>query len=162
MTSRLSQRAHWGLIGVLTLLGMACGWGGTVGTGAVEADEPSLGGSVFGMTPSRVVCKNVTAGKQQTLNNPGSAWVCDEAELVIHEGDRVSLVVTGPVQKEATDVGGAVTGMAPTSGSCTNLDTGQLVKFQHLQGATEASCVAARLDVVSGDRVQIRVQGNAK
>jgi hypothetical protein len=82
--------------------------------------------------------------------------------LGVHEGDRVSLVVRGPVQQEATDVGGAVTGMAPTSGSCTNLTTGQQVTFQHMQGATEASCVAAGLDVVPADRVQIRVQGNAK
>jgi hypothetical protein len=63
LTSRCSQRAHWGLIGVLTLLGMACGWGRAVGAGAVEADEPSLGGAVIGMTPRTAVCKNVTTGQ---------------------------------------------------------------------------------------------------
>jgi hypothetical protein len=73
--------------------------------------------------------------------------------------DRVSLLVRGPVEKDATDVGGAVTGMAPTSGGCTNLTTGQQVKFQHMRRATEASCVAAGLVVEAGDVVQIRVQG---
>jgi hypothetical protein len=60
MTSRLGQRAHWGLIGVLALLGMASGWGGAVGAGDVEAAEASLGGSATGMTPRTAICTNVT------------------------------------------------------------------------------------------------------
>jgi hypothetical protein len=163
MTSRLRQRAHWGLIGVLTLLGMACSWGGTVGTGDVAADEPSLGGSVIGMKPRTAVCTNLTTGQQVTLKNPGSAWDCEAAGLdVAPDKDRVLLLVRGPVRQGAMDVGGAVTGMAPTSGGCSNLTTGQQVTFQHMQGATEASCVAAGLVVRSGDLVQIRARGVAE
>ena len=124
MTRSLGQSAHWGLIGVLTLLGMASGWGGTVGTGYVEAAEPSLGASVTGMTPRTAICRNVTTGEQVTLKNPGPAWDCEAAGLDVTVGDRVALLVRGPVQQGATDVGGAVTGMAPTSGGCTNLTTG--------------------------------------
>jgi hypothetical protein len=69
---------------------------------------------------------------------------------------------SGPVTKGATDVSGAATGMAPTSGSCINLKTGQQVPFQHLVGATAGSCVAAGLVVHPGNRVQISVQGVAE
>jgi len=56
--------------------------------------------------------------------------------------------------------------MAPTSGGCTNLTTGQQAKFQALfqgePGATAASCVAAGLVVQPGDSVQMHVQGAAE
>jgi hypothetical protein len=159
MTSRLGQRAYWGMIGVLTLLGVAGGWGGTIGTGYVEAAELSLGASVIGLRPRTAICTNVDTGEQVTLKNPSPTWDCIAAGLDVEAEDRVSLLVRGPVEKDATDVGGAVTGMAPTSGGCTNLTTGQQVKFQHMRGATEASCVAAELVVEAGDVVQIRVQG---
>ena len=59
-------------------------------------------------------------------------------------------------------LGASVTGMTPRTVVCTNLTTGQQVTFQHMRGATEASCVAAGLVVEPGDLVQIRVQGVAK
>ena len=68
----------------------------------------------------------------------------------------------GHVQKGARDVGGAVVEMAPSSGGCTNLTTGQQVAFQHMVGATAASCVAAGLGVYPGDTVQMHVQGVAE
>jgi hypothetical protein len=77
-------------------------------------------------------------------------------------GDRVTMRVRGTVEAGATDVGGAVTGMAPSSGGCTNLTTGQSVKFQHMTGATAASCVVAGLVVHAGDDVQMQVQGSAE
>jgi hypothetical protein len=70
--------------------------------------------------------------------------------------------VRGAVAKGATDVGGAVVGMLPSSGGCTNLTTGQQVAFEHMVGATAASCVAAGLIVDPGDTVQMRVQGVAE
>jgi hypothetical protein len=40
-------------------------------------------------------------------------------------------------------VGGAVVGMVPSSGGCTNLTTGQQVTFQHMKRATASCCTAA-------------------
>jgi hypothetical protein len=74
----------------------------------------------------------------------------------------VSLLVRGPVKKGAPDVGGAVTGLQPSSGSCSNLTTGQSVAFEQMVGATAASCVAAGLAVHPGNHVQIGVQGAAE
>jgi hypothetical protein len=70
--------------------------------------------------------------------------------------------VRGHVQKGARDVGGAVVEMAPSSGGCTNLTTGQQVAFQHMVGAMAGSCVAAGLVVHPGDLIQINVQGAAE
>jgi hypothetical protein len=70
--------------------------------------------------------------------------------------------VRGTVEAGATDVGGAVTGMAPTSGGCTNFTTGQSVKFQRMAGATVGSCVAGGRVVHAGDTVQMSVQGSAE
>jgi len=74
--------------------------------------------------------------------------------------------VRGRVKKGATDVGGAVAGMAPTSGGCTNRTTGQEAPFEALfqgqRGATAASCVAAGLVVHPGDSVQLHVAGAAE
>jgi hypothetical protein len=50
----------------------------------------------------------------------------------------------------------------PTSGGCANLTTGQQVPFQHLVGATAASCVATGLVVQPGHHVQMGVQGTAE
>jgi hypothetical protein len=74
----------------------------------------------------------------------------------------VALRVRGPVKQSAADVGGAVVGVAPSRGGCTNLTTGQQVKFQHMVGATAASCVAAGLVVQPGDDVQMSAQGEAE
>jgi hypothetical protein len=52
--------------------------------------------------------------------------------------------------------------MMPSSGGCANLTTGQQVTFQHMVGATAASCVAAGLAVHAGDTVQISAQGAAE
>ena len=109
-----------------------------------------------------MVCTNVTTGQVVTLSDPVSPWDCEAADLGITPGDRVSMHVRGPVQQGATDVGGAVAGMAPSSGGCTNLTTGQQVPFQHLVGATAASCGAAGLVVQPGDHVQMSVQGVAE
>jgi hypothetical protein len=86
--------------------------------------------------------------------------------LAVRSGDEVALRVRGPVQQGAADVGGAVVGMAPNGGGCTNRTTRQQVTFQALfqgtRGPTAASGVAAGLVVHAGDRVQMRMQGVAE
>jgi hypothetical protein len=122
----------------------------------------ALGGWVTGLTLSTAVCKNVTTGQAVTLNDPVSPWDCEAAGLGVTPGDRVTMHVRGRIKQRATDIGGAVAGMAPTSGGCTNLTTGQQVPFQHLVGATAASCAAAGVVVQPGDHVQMSVQGSAE
>ena len=109
-----------------------------------------------------MVCKNVTTEREVTLSHPAAAWNCEAAGLQVAAGDRLALRVRGPVNKGATDVGGAVTGMTPSSGGCANRTTGQQVTFQHMVGATAASCVAAGLVVQEGEAVQMHVQGAAE
>jgi hypothetical protein len=122
----------------------------------------ALGGWVAGFTPRTAVCQNVTTGQEVTLSAPVSPWDCEAAGLGVTPGDQVALRVRGPVTQNATDVGGAVAGMTPSGGGCTNRTTGQQVTFQHMKGATAASCVAAGLVIHSGDTVQMRVQGAAE
>jgi hypothetical protein len=127
---------------------------------AVEP-EP-LGASVFGIIPQKAVCKNVTTGKQVMLSQPVPTWDCKAAGLAVHAGHTVSIQVLGTVEDSATDVGGAVTGMAPLSGSCTNVTTEDQEPFQGMAGAREVSCAAAGLDVEPGQTVQMSVRGVAE
>jgi hypothetical protein len=133
-----------------------------IGAYEVEVAGQPLEGWVTGLTPQTVVCKNVTTEHEVTLSDPATTWNCEDAGLQVAAGDRVSMRVHGPVKQGATDVGGAVTGMTPSSGGCTNLTTGQQMKFQQMVGATAASCVAAGLAVHPGDDVQMSVQGVAE
>jgi hypothetical protein len=138
--------------------------GGACDIGAYERTEAGqpLGAWVTGFTPHTVTCKNVTTGQQVTLSNPATFWDCEGAGLGVTAGDRVSLLVRGPVKNGATDIGGAVVGMTPNGGGCSNRTTGQQVTFQHMPGATAASCVAAGLVVHPRDTVQMQVQGAAE
>jgi hypothetical protein len=142
--------------------GSAC----DIGAYEVEVPGQALGGWVSGFTPGTVVCQNVTTAQAVTLNAPTIAWDCEAAGLGVTAGDQVALHVRGPVEASAADVGGAVVGMTPQGGSCTNLTTGQQVPFralfQGIRGATAASCVAAGLIVQPEDQVQLRVQGAAE
>jgi hypothetical protein len=142
--------------------------GGACDIGAYEvavAGQP-LAAWVVGMTPHTAVCENTTSGQAVTLNDPAPVWDCEAAGLAVTSGDQIALRVRGPVKTGATDVGGAVVGMAPSGGGCTNRTTGQQVKFQALfqgePGATAASCVAAGLKVHPGDTVQMHTQGIAE
>jgi len=127
------------------------------------AVEPApLEASVFGIIPHTAVCKNVSTGRQVTLSEPAPTWDCEAAGLAVSAGNTVTIQVLGTVEEVATDVGGAVTGMAPLSGSCTNVTTGHQVQFQDMLGAREVSCVAAGLVVQPGETVQMRVKGVAE
>jgi hypothetical protein len=133
-----------------------------IGAYEVEVAGEALGGWVTGFTPQTVVCQNVTTGHAVTLSNPASPWDCEAAGLGVTSGDHVSILARGPLEQGATDVGGAVTGMQPSSAGCTNLTTGQQVTFQQMVGATAGSCVAAGLVVHPGDQVQMSVAGAAE
>jgi hypothetical protein len=133
-----------------------------IGAYEVEVDGQPLSAWVTGFTPHTVVCQNVTTAQVVTLSDPVSPWDCEAVGLGVSEGDRVTMHVRGPVEQGATDVAGAVAGMTPTSGGCTNRTTGQQVSFQQMVGATAASCGAAGLVVQPRDHVQVRVQGEAE
>jgi hypothetical protein len=133
-----------------------------IGAYEVEVAGQALGGWVTGFTPHTVTCQNVTTAQVVTLKDPASPWDCEAAGLRVTPEDRVTIHVRGPVEQGATDVGGAVTGMTPTSGGCANRTTGQQMPFQHLVGATAASCMAAGLVAQPGETVQIHVQGAAE
>jgi hypothetical protein len=137
---------------------------GACDSGAYEVaiDGQPLSGWVAGVTLHTVICQNLTTGQAVTLSAPVPPWDCEAAGLAIASGDRVALRLRGPVKRTAIDVGGAVVGMTPRSGSCTNLTTGQQVTFQYMGGATAASCLAAGLVVQPGEAVQMRVQGVAE
>jgi hypothetical protein len=128
----------------------------------VEVAGQALGAWVTGLTPHTVVCTNVTTGQQVTLNDHATSWNCEAAGLGVTAGDQVALRVRGPVAKGATDIGGAVVGMVPSNGGCTNLTTGQQVKFQHMVGAMAGSCVIAGMVMHPGDTIQISVRGVAQ
>jgi hypothetical protein len=137
-----------------------------IGAYEVEVAGQALGGWITGLTPHTVVCQDVTTGQVVTLSDPTLPWDCEAAGVAVSSRDQVALRVLGPIEAGATDVGGAVAGMTPSGGSCTNLTTGQQVPFQALfqgiPGATAASCGAAGLVIHSGDQVQMRVQGAAE
>jgi hypothetical protein len=123
----------------------------------------TVGGAVTGLRTTKAWCINNTTGASVVIPLVGAtSWDCEAAGIAVSEGDRLSLRVRGLVTQDATDVGGAVTGMTPSSGGCSNLTTGQSVTFQQMKGATAASCVAAGLVVHPEDSVQMRVQGVAK
>jgi len=150
----------WGLNGCGTTLFSDQRWkarpqpaGGACDIGAYEVEVAGqvLSAWVTGVTPHTAVCENATTGQAVTLNDPAIPWDCEAAGLGVTAGDQVALQVRG-----------AVVGMAPRGGGCTNRTTGQQVTFQHMKGATAASCVAAGLVVHPGDSVQMRVQGVAE
>jgi predicted outer membrane repeat protein len=137
---------------------------GACDSGAYEAavaGQP-LSAWVTGVTLRTVICQNLTTGQEVTLSAPVPPWDCEAAGVAITSGDRAALRLRGPVKREATEVGGAVVGMTPRRGSCTNLTTGQQVTLQYMRGATVASCLAAGLVVHTGEAVQMRVQGVAE
>jgi hypothetical protein len=126
-----------------------------------EHDDRPVGGLVIDITPQPVRCTNATTGQAVTPNDVAPAWDCEAAGLRVTPEDHVAMRVRGTVAGGATDVGGTVTGLQPSSASCTNLRMGQQVQFRMMRGATAGSCVAAGLVVSPGDRLQLRVHGVA-
>jgi hypothetical protein len=60
--------------------------------------EPSIGGSVTGMSPQtgKVTCRNMTTKKTVRIIIPhgGRSWDCEQAGLIVNPGDEIRMTVT--------------------------------------------------------------------
>jgi hypothetical protein len=88
-----------------------------------EHDDRPVGGLVIDIAPQTVVCQNVTTGQGVTRSDLAPLWNCEAAGIIVTPGDRITRRVRGTADEGATIVGGAVTGLRPTSGGCTKLTT---------------------------------------
>ena len=56
---------------------------------------PGVGGSVAGVRPMKVSCKNVTTGQMVIIRGNARSWDCEAAGLVVNSGDRIQQTITG-------------------------------------------------------------------
>jgi hypothetical protein len=64
---------------------------------AFEVAEPRhLGGTVSGMTPTKVVCQNKTTEQRVIIRDGERAWDCEAAGLSVTPGDIIQQTVIGP------------------------------------------------------------------
>jgi hypothetical protein len=54
-----------------------------------------VGGTVTGVNPRRVVCRNLTTMQTVIIEDGSRSWDCAAAGLVVHTGDRIQLTVRG-------------------------------------------------------------------
>lgn len=54
-----------------------------------------VGGSVTGVNPRRVICRNLTTGQTITIQLNSASWDCETAGLGVNAGDRIQQTVTG-------------------------------------------------------------------
>jgi hypothetical protein len=54
-----------------------------------------IGGTVTGVTPGRILCKNVSTGQTVLIQKQAQSWDCEAAGLAIQPGDRVLQMVIG-------------------------------------------------------------------
>ena len=54
-----------------------------------------VGGSVTGVTPSRVVCTNVTTEQRVVIRGSTRSWDCEAAGLMVRPGDTIRQTLTG-------------------------------------------------------------------
>ncbi len=64
------------------------------GTGQGGSPDP-IGGSVTGVSPTHVVCTNLTTGDSVFIPNSASFWDCEDAGLMANPGDEILQSVTG-------------------------------------------------------------------
>lgn len=62
--------------------------------GAISS-VPAVGGSVTGVKPSTVTCRNTTTGKSVTINGQARSYDCQAAGLIVRTGDSVVLTIKG-------------------------------------------------------------------
>ena len=57
----------------------------------------AVGGSVTGVSPTVVVCRNLTTKQsiRMKLSDGMTAWNCEQAGLVVNPGDRIQITVQG-------------------------------------------------------------------
>ena len=67
-----------------------------------EGPTPTLrvtGGSLTGIAPERVICRNITTGQTVPTEEPdGDFWDCVEAGLDVRSGDQIMQTTTGPAK----------------------------------------------------------------
>ena len=129
-------------------------------SGAFEFGAEGLGGLVSGITPKKVLCKNLTTGQKKKISTNGSAWLCDDLGVTAARGDRVRLSAVGIVDG-TTAVGGSVSGrdqQFKPRVMCKNRTSGKKVAF--VSESSSWSCETRGLLVESGDSVlqKIRVR----
>ena len=56
-----------------------------------------VGGTVTGLRPARVVCRNVTTGQEVVIRGPSPSWNCELAGLEVVTGDIVRITILGGV-----------------------------------------------------------------
>jgi len=54
-----------------------------------------VGGTVTGVNPERVVCRNLTTMQTVIIEDGSRSWDCTAAGLVVHTGDSIRLIVQG-------------------------------------------------------------------
>jgi len=67
-----------------------------VGHGTILGGPVPVGGTVAGMSPIRVICRNVTTGQIVTIALSGAtSWDCEAAGLIVNTGDTIVQRVRG-------------------------------------------------------------------
>lgn len=118
-----------------------------------------LGGSLAGVVPQAIECRNKTRGTQVGVavrNN----WRCKAGGLVLTTGDTVTQRVSSLASSAFMPLGMEVYGMKVKSVTCDNLTTGQRVTIR--DKTPRWDCAAAGLVVAAGDQVVQTVNGRAR
>ena len=66
-----------------------------VAGGSAGKCKPSVGGSVTGVSLTKVKCTNLTSKQSVSIQDPGTSWDCEAAGLVVRPGDRIKMEVQG-------------------------------------------------------------------
>ena len=57
--------------------------------------DPGIRGSVFGLTPDRVVCRNLTTGQTISVPTGDQSWNCEDLGLIVNPNDTIITGVRG-------------------------------------------------------------------
>jgi Concanavalin A-like lectin/glucanases superfamily len=125
----------------------------------LDGTQPSVGGSVAGVSPKIVVCRNLTTAQRVVIRNGDGSWDCEAAGLVVAAGHSIQQTVAGRANPSQSSVGGAVTGLTPSKVTCRNTTRRQRVVIE--DGARSWDCGAAGLEVMPGDLIVQTVTGVA-
>ncbi len=127
-------------------------------SGAFELDAaPAVGAAVEGLNVQLASCSNLTAGGRIEISGQTS-WNCRTAGLGVESGDRVRQDVRG--RPTAAALRGSVDGVAGGRVTCSNLTSGQTVRFA-LGLETSWDCGQEGLGFSATDRIAWAVVGEA-
>ncbi len=129
---------------------------GACDSGSFElAAGMAVGGSVGGMQPREVHCRNETTSQTVSFSLSGeNGWDCVAQGLSVGPGDQVRQAVLGRAMGGAS---GAALGLTDVRARCRNRTTGQTVPIP--MSTTSWDCVAEGLQVSPGDRVEQAFSG---